>query len=77
MSALLNSFDVTLKIQLKKRYDDDVPQAHMLARLFNMRCDEKDAINEETMQAWLDGKAQPKEGQLKILQAWLGLLANT
>jgi hypothetical protein len=73
MDARLNSFDVTLKIQLKKRYDDDVPQAHMLARLFNMRCDEKDAINEETMQAWLDGKTEPSGPELKVLQVWLGL----
>ena len=45
----------------------------MLARLFNMRCDEKDAITEKTMQAWLDGKAEATALELKVLRAWLGL----
>jgi hypothetical protein len=58
---------------LKNRYDNEVPQANMLARLFNMRRDEKDAITEKTMQAWLDGKAEPTGPELKVLQAWLGL----
>jgi hypothetical protein len=45
----------------------------MLARLFNMRCDEKNAITEEDMEASLAGKTEPTALQLKALQAWLGL----
>lgn len=67
------TFHLTLKDQLKRRYDDEIPQANMLARLFNMRCDERDAITEEVMEAWLDGKTEPTALQLKTLQAWLGL----
>ena len=62
-----------LEARLKDRYDNEVPQSNMLARLFNMRCDEKDAITEKTMQAWLDSKAEPSDGELEVLQAWLGL----
>lgn len=58
---------------LKNRYDNEVPQANMLTHLFNIRCDEKDAITEKTMQAWLDGKAEPTALELKLLRAWLGL----
>ena len=58
---------------LKRRYDNEIPQANMLARLFNMRCDEKDAVSEAAVQDWLDGKIEPTEDQLKTLKAWLGL----
>ena len=62
-----------LKTCLKHRYDNEVHEANTLARLFNMRRDEKDAITEKTMQAWLDGKAEPTALELKVLRAWLGL----
>ena len=62
-----------LKTCLKHRYDNEVHEANTLARLFNMRRDEKDAITEKTMQAWLDGKAEPTALELKVLQAWLDL----
>jgi hypothetical protein len=38
-----------------------------------MRCEEKDAITEDTMRGWLEGETLPSEGQLTTLQAWLGL----
>jgi hypothetical protein len=66
------TFAATLKATLKRRYDE-VPQANMLARLFNMRCDEEDAIDEGTVQGWLDGKTEPTPDQLKTLKTWLGL----
>jgi len=45
----------------------------MLARLFNIRCDEKDAIMDVAMQGWLDGEIEPTEDQLRTLKAWLGI----
>jgi len=53
-----HTFAATLKAKLKDRYDSEIPQADMLTRLFNMRCEEKDAINKGTMQGWLDGKSE-------------------
>jgi hypothetical protein len=73
MHGTQKKFSATLRVSLKKRFDDDLPQANMLARLYNMRCEEKDAITEDTMRGWLDGETLPSEGQLTILQAWLGL----
>ena len=73
MAAPKKTLALDLETCLRRRYDNEVPQANMLARLFNMRCDEKDAITEKTMQAWLDGKAEPTALELKVLQAWLGL----
>ena len=73
MAAPKKTLALDLETCLRRRYDNEVPQASMLARLFNMRCDEKDAITEKTMQAWLDGKAEPTALELKVLQAWLGL----
>ena len=73
MTTPKGTFASDLEAHLRDRFDSDVPQANMLARLFNMRCDEKDAITEETMQAWLDGKAEPSGRELKVLQGWLGL----
>ena len=73
MAAPKKTLASDLKTCLKRRYDNEVPQANMLARLFNMRCDEKNAITEKTMQAWLDGKAEPTALELKVLQAWLDL----
>jgi hypothetical protein len=68
-----HTFAATLKAHLKRRYDGEIPQANMLARLFNMRCDKEDAVNEEAVQGWLDGKIEPTGLQLKTLRAWLGL----
>ena len=73
MAAPKKTLALDLETCLRRRYDNEVPQANMLARLFNMRCDEKDAITEKTMQAWLDGKAEPSGPELKVLRAWLGL----
>ena len=73
MGAPKKTLASDLEACLKRRYDNEVPQANILARLFNMRCDEKDAITEKNMQAWLDGKAEPSSPKLKVLQAWLGL----
>ena len=73
MAAPKKTLASDLEACLKRRYDNEVPQANMLARLFNMRCDEKNAITEKTMQAWLDGKAEPTALELKVLRAWLGL----
>ena len=73
MAASQKTFGEVLKAHLKKRYDNELPQANMLARLYNMRSDEKDAITEEMMEDWLDSKTEPTETQLKTLQAWLGL----
>ena len=73
MAAPKKTLASDLEACLKHRYDNEIPQANMLARLFNMRCDEKDAITEKKMQAWLDGKSEPSGPELKVLQAWLGL----
>lgn len=73
MAKPQHTFAATFEAKLKERYDNKIPQANMLARLFNMRCDEEDAVNEETMQGWLHGKIEPTEDQLKTLRAWLGL----
>jgi len=73
MATPPHTFAATLKAKLKERYDSEIPQADMLARLFNMRCEEKDAINKGTMQGWLDGKIEPTGLQLKTLRAWLDL----
>ena len=73
MDAAKKTLASDLDACLKRRYDNEIPQANMLARLFNLRCDEKDAITEKTMQAWLDGKVEPSGPELKLLQAWLGL----
>ena len=73
MAKPQHTFAATLKAHLKRRYDDEIPQANMLARLFNMRCDEKDAVTEEAVQGWLDGKTEPAPDQMKTLKAWLGL----
>ena len=73
MAAPKKTLASDLKTCLKHRYDNEVHEANTLARLFNMRRDEKDAITEKTMQAWLDSKAEPSDGELEVLQAWLGL----
>ena len=47
MGAPKKTLASDLEACLKRRYDNEVPQANILARLFNMRCDEKDAITEK------------------------------
>jgi hypothetical protein len=73
MAKPQHTFAETFEAHLEKRYDDEIPQVNMLARLYNMRCDKKDAITDATMQGWLDGETLPSEGQMKTLRAWLGL----
>lgn len=73
MAAPKKTLVSDLEACLKRRYDNEIPQANMLACLFNMRCDEKDGITEKNFQAWLDGKAEPSGAELKVLQAWLDL----
>ena len=72
MTAPKKTLTSNLEARLKKRFDDKIPQSNMLARLFNLRCDEGCVVTEETLQTWLDGTAEPSELQLKTLQAWLG-----
>jgi len=73
MTTSKQTFGATLRAHLEKRYDDALPQANMLAKLYNMRSDEKDFISGEVMQAWLDDKIEPTDLQLKTFHAWLGL----
>lgn len=54
MAAPIKTLASDLEACLKRRYDNEIPPANVLARLFNMRCDEKDAVTEKNFQAWLD-----------------------
>ena len=59
MATPKQTFGAPLMVSLKNRYDHEIHQANMLTRLFNMRCEEKDAITEDTMRGWLDGEILP------------------
>jgi len=74
-NGIKERFSALVRDSLRLRYGR-VPSAALLAREFNLRAYETNAISQESARRWLRGLSLPEEQRLKVLVNWLDLDFN-
>lgn len=71
-----NYFGETLRSSLKRRYGK-LPSAAVVAREFNLRCNDCPAVCNETVRRWIRGVSIPDATRLATISHWLNIDYNS